>query len=183
VAKHFPGHGGVIADSHVELPVDHRDYAALAGDLKPYGRLIANGLHGVMMAHVRYPAIDRRIASLSPYWQQTELRGKLGFSGVIFSDDLSLSATESAGDMTARVRETLVAGVDMALICNDPEVVDQTLAEIGRLENPASQSRLVSLRPHPLPQQDQPLRRSEQWEHAVARVAEILEPPPFSLDG
>jgi beta-N-acetylhexosaminidase len=183
VAKHFPGHGAVVADSHVELPEDHRDYAGMSDDLMPYGRLIANGLHGVMMAHVRYPAIDRRIASLSPYWQQTELRRKLGFTGVIFSDDLSMSATESVGDMPARVRETLQAGADMALICNDPEAVDLTLAEVGPLDNPASQARLVMMRPHPFSWQGQPLRESEQWQSASARVAQVNKPPPFSLNG
>ncbi len=183
VAKHFPGHGAVVADSHVELPEDHRDTSALADDLLPYGRLIANGLHGIMMAHVRYPVIDRRIASLSPYWQQTELRRKLGFSGVIFSDDLSMSAMKAVGDMPARVREALSAGADMALICNDPDAVDQTLAEVDSLENPASQARLVSLRPHPLPWQGQPLRQTDDWERAAARVGEARRPPPFTLDG
>lgn len=183
VAKHFPGHGAVVADSHVELPEDHRNYEELADDLLPYRRLIANGLHGVMMAHVRYPAIDRRMASLSPYWQQTELRSKLGFAGVIFSDDLSMSATDSVGDMQARVRETLSAGADMALICNDPDAVDRTLAGIGQLDNPAGQARLVTMRPHPMPWQDQPLRETGEWESAAARVAEAHKPPPFALDG
>ena len=183
VAKHFPGHGAVVADSHVELPEDHRDYAELTDDLLPYGRLIANGLHGIMMAHVRYPNIDRRIASLSPYWQETELRRKLGFAGVIFSDDLSMSATESVGDMAERVRETLTAGADMALICNDPDAVDRTLAEAGPLDSPASQARLVSMRPHPLSWQGQSLRQSDEWEGAVTRVAQAYEPPPFTLDG
>ncbi len=183
VAKHFPGHGGVVADSHVELPEDHRDYGGLVDDLIPYDRLIASGLHGVMMAHVRYPAIDRRIASLSPYWQQTELRRKLRFTGVIFSDDLSMSAMESVGAMPARVQAALAAGADMALICNDPDAVGRTLAEAGPLDNPASQGRLVSMRPHPLPWQGQPLRQTGEWEHAVARVVEAHKPPPFSLDG
>jgi len=183
VAKHFPGHGAVVADSHVELPEDHRDYAGLADDLLPYDRLIASGLHGVMMAHVRYPAIDRRIASLSAYWQETELRRKLRFTGVIFSDDLSMSAMESVGAMPMRVQEALAAGADMALICNDPDAVGRTLAEAGPLDNPASQGRLVSLRPHPLPWQGQTLRQTGEWERAVARVVEVHKPPPFSLDG
>jgi len=183
VAKHFPGHGGVIADSHQELPEDHRDYAGLKDDLLPYSRLIANGLHGIMMAHVRYPVIDRRIASLSPYWQETELRRKLGFSGVIFSDDLSMSATESIGDMSERVRQSLSAGADMALICNDPETVDRTLAAIGTLNNPASQARLVTLRPHPGSWQGGDLRQTDDWMRASARIAEACAPPAFSLDG
>ncbi len=183
VAKHFPGHGAVVADSHVELPEDHRSYAELADDLLPYRRLIANGLHGIMLAHVRYPAIDRRMASLSPYWQQTELRRKLGFSGVIFSDDLSMGATESVGDVPARVNETLAAGSDMALICNDPDAVERTLSAVGMLDNPAGQARLVSMRPHPVKWQGSPLRETEEWESAVACVAEVHKPPAFSLNG
>ncbi|MBT77681.1 MAG: beta-N-acetylhexosaminidase [Gammaproteobacteria bacterium] len=183
VAKHFPGHGGVVADSHLELPEDHRDYNQLTDDLLPYSRLIANGLHGIMMAHVRYPAIDRRIASLSAYWQETELRRKLGFAGVIFSDDLSMSALELVGDITDRVREALAAGADMALICNDPDAVEQTLANIGPLDNPASQARLVSLRPHPGSWQGEDLRQTSKWLRAVAQIAEAHEPPPFTLDG
>jgi beta-N-acetylhexosaminidase len=183
VAKHFPGHGAVIADSHIELPEDHREYADMTDDLLPYQRMIDNGLHGVMMAHVRYPNIDRRIASLSPYWQETELRLKLGFSGVIFSDDLSMSAIASVGNMAERVRETLKAGADMALICNDPDAVDRVLSEIGPLENPASQARLVSMRPHPQSSEGQPLRQSDEWRRAIAQVAEAHKPPPFSLDG
>ncbi|MAF84409.1 MAG: beta-N-acetylhexosaminidase [Gammaproteobacteria bacterium] len=183
VAKHFPGHGAVVADSHVELPEDHRHYNEMTDDLVPYSRLITNGLHGIMMAHVRYPAIDRRIASLSAYWQEAELRRKLGFVGVIFSDDLSMSAMELVGDMTDRVRETLAAGADMALICNDPDAVDQTLANIGPLDNPASQARLVSLRPHPLSWQGEDLRQTNKWLRAVALIAEAHEPPPFALDG
>ena len=71
VAKHFPGHGAVVADSHHELPIDYREFDAMQDDIAPYRRLIANGLHAVMMAHVRYPKFDRRIASLSPYWSVT----------------------------------------------------------------------------------------------------------------
>ncbi len=183
VAKHFPGHGAVIADSHVELPEDHRDFAALTPDLLPYGRLIANGLHGIMVAHVRYPAIDRRIASLSPYWQQTELRRRLGFSGVIFSDDLSMSALDAVGDIPQRVNTALDAGADMALICNDPDAVGRTLAAAGPLGNPASQARLVSMRPHPQPWRGLPLRQTPEWEAALACVADVSKPPPFSLDG
>ena len=183
VAKHFPGHGAVVADSHLELPEDHRDFASMAPDMLPYGRLIANGLHGIMIAHVRYPAIERRIASLSPYWQQTELRRRLGFAGVIFSDDLSMSALDAVGDMPLRVSMALEAGADMALICNDPDAVARTLAETGPAGNPAGQARLVSMRPHPQPWRGQPLRQTSEWESALACIADASKPPPFALDG
>jgi len=183
VAKHFPGHGAVLADSHLELPEDHREYDAIEADLIPYRRLIANGLQGIMMAHVRYPAVDRRIASLSPYWMQAQLRNTLGFSGAIFSDDLNMSATCEVGDMTARVRQTLEAGADMALICNNPEAVAQVLAEIGDIEYPASQVRLVAMRPHAPTRIPGRLHESSEWKQATARISAAAGRPALVLNG
>jgi beta-N-acetylhexosaminidase len=183
VAKHFPGHGAVVADSHVELPVDHRELADLAGDLLPYRRLIDNGLHGVMAAHVKYPAIDRRIASLSPYWLQTELRRNLGFTGAVFSDDLTMAAAEVAGDMPERVRRALDAGADMALICNDPDAVGRTLDELSQLGNPTSLARLAAMRPQ-APQVEGPaLRDTPEWQAVVARIERAAARPSLVLDG
>jgi beta-N-acetylhexosaminidase len=183
VAKHFPGHGGVIADSHLELPEDHRDYAAMTDDLAPYHRLIVNGLKGVMIAHVRYPQIDRRIASLSPYWMKTELRENLAFTGAIFSDDLNMSAMEYVGDMPERVRQTLEAGADMALICNNPDAVARTLAELGDVRRPASQARLVAMRPHAVAWSGGALRETREWSEAVSRLTDAVKPPPLELNG
>ena len=154
VAKHFPGHGYVVADSHLDLPVDQRTLAELYDDLLPYGRLIRQGVNGVMVAHVRYPQVDGEVASLSPYWLRTALRGELGFGGVIFSDDLSMKALVSEGDMAERARRALAAGADMALICNDPDAADATLAALKDYGDPVgqpsarslSQARLVALR-------------------------------------
>ena len=183
VAKHYPGHGGVIADSHLELPEDHRDSDALADDMIPYRRLVDNGLPGIMMAHVRYPAIDRQIASLSGYWIKTQLRDTLGFSGAVFSDDLNMSAICDIGDMTERVQKTLDAGADMALICNNPAAVQQTLDELGEVENPPSQVRLVAMRPHPQLRTDGMLRESVQWQAATASIVAAGGPPSLVLNG
>jgi beta-N-acetylhexosaminidase len=183
VAKHFPGHGGVIADSHTELPVDNRSFDELHDDLIPYRRMIANNLQGIMLAHVKYPKIDRRIASLSPYWINTELRGNLGFTGAIFSDDLNMSATGGVGDMTARVKTTLDAGADMALICNNPEAVLQTLDEIGALEVPASQVRLVAMRARTPSWSGSALQDTPEWQTATARIAELDGRPVLNLHG
>jgi len=183
VAKHFPGHGAVVADSHLELPVDHRELAELADDLMPYRRLIDNGLGGVMMAHVKYPAIDRRIASLSPYWVRTELRRNMGFAGAVFSDDLSMSAAGIVGSMPERVRQAMDAGADMALICNDPDAVARTLDELGDLGDPASLARLVAMRPHPLDRDEPRLRETPEWRAVVARVEKALARPSLVLDG
>jgi beta-N-acetylhexosaminidase len=183
VAKHFPGHGAVVPDSHLELPEDHRSLDEMKDDLTPYRGLILNGLQGVMVAHVKYPQVDRRIASLSPFWLQTELRRKLGFVGAIFSDDLNMAAVGTVGDMPERVRSALDAGSDMALICNNPDAVAQTLNEIGELQNPVGQGRLVALRPHVPAWAGTPLRETEEWKRTVEILAAADEPPPLQLDG
>lgn len=183
VGKHFPGHGAVVADSHLELPVDHRDADAVEHDISPYRRLIANGLQAVMMAHVRYDKIDRRIASLSPYWIQTELRENLAFRGVVFSDDLDMSAMAEVGSMPERARQALNAGSDMILICNNPEGVAETLAELQAIANPVSQARLVTLRPSPVPWETATLRESDTWREAIDLLAAAVDPPTLQLDG
>jgi len=183
VAKHFPGHGAVVPDSHLELPEDQRTLEDMTDDLVPYKGLILNGLQGVMVAHVRYPRVDRRIASLSPYWLQTELRQNLGYTGVIFSDDLNMVAVRGIGDMPQRVKSALDAGSDMALICNNPGAVVETLDELDALHDPVGQGRLVALRPRVPAWAGSVLRDADQWKKAVDVLAQADEPPPLKLDG
>src|SRR5579872_2195728 len=145
-AKHFPGHGAVVADSHVSLPVDRRDLPDLEDDLAPYRRLIANGLPAVMVAHVLFPAVDPSPASLSGRWIRDVLRGDMRFQGVVFADDLSMGGAAAAyGDIVTRARTALAAGCDMLPVCNNRASVVTLLEKLNVEPEPASQLRLVRM--------------------------------------
>lgn len=148
VGKHFPGHGWVKADSHHEIPVDERTYAAIAReDLVPFAKLARAGLGGIMPAHVIYPAVDPKPAGFSSKWLKGVLRERLGFAGTIFSDDLSMEGASAAGGMVARAHAALDAGCDVVLVCNDPKAQDTVLEGLERRPvAPELAARLEALR-------------------------------------
>jgi len=151
IAKHFPGHGGVSGDSHHCLPEDGRSIAELeAHDLIPY-KVLANEIEGVMTAHVLFSECDAEIPTYSSYWLQQILRTKLGFDGVIFSDDLSMQGAidaNSANDDTSIVesaQRAIYAGCDMVLVCNRPDLADELLKGLEFEPNETLSGRLVRL--------------------------------------
>ena len=169
--KHFPGHGYVAADSHVDVPVDRRSLKAiLADDAAPY-RWLSSSLQSVMPAHVIYPKVDVRPAGFSSRWLNDILRARLGFTGAIFSDDLSMEGARRIDGREASYAEAaavaLNAGCDMVLLCNQSmdggAAVDglidglQHAVEDGRVQLAAdSELRRRALLPHvpPLPWDD-----------------------------
>lgn len=117
--KHFPGHGTVAADSHLELPVDTRTFDQIRKkDLEVFAQM-AGIVDAIMPAHVLYSKVDSLSAGFSTYWLQQVLRKDLNFNGIIFSDDLTMLATESSGEIEQRAQLALDAGCEMILVCNN----------------------------------------------------------------
>jgi beta-N-acetylhexosaminidase len=177
VAKHFPGHGAVVADSHVALPVDRREFADLEGDIRPYRPLIDNNIPGIMAAHVVFPAIDALPASLSKRWITGVLRGELGFHGCVFADDLSMAGAVAFGNVVERAELAIAAGCDVLPICNDRHSVELALDRLGAdAVSAASQARLVRMRARG--EAPVGLHGNRHWQETAARIAALRTPPP-----
>ena len=128
IVKHYPGHGGVTADSHLTLPVDPRSIEAIRStDLKPYSAYREVGFKGLMTSHVMYPAIDNQPATFSTRWIQEILREDIGFTAAVFSDDLNMAAAQTIEDIHTRVLYALTAGCDMILLCDNTADLDAVL--------------------------------------------------------
>jgi beta-N-acetylhexosaminidase len=177
-AKHFPGHGAVVADSHLALPVDRREFTDLNEELTPYRRLIANGLSSVMVAHILFPAIDDKPASMSQRWIEGVLRGELRFSGAVFADDLSMAGAASYGDIVVRATQALAAGCDVLPVCNSRASVLRLLAGLQVAPDPASHLRQARLRAHAHPDRSE-LLNSSHWRLCREALEQCAQPPPL----
>ena len=127
--KHFPGHGGIFEDSHLLQPQDKRSLDELIKhDLIPFMDL-KDDIGGIMCAHILFPEVDALSAGFSPFWIKEILRNRIGFKGVVFSDDLTM---KGAGEYSyaERVNLSLSAGCDMVLICNNRDGVTEAITHM-----------------------------------------------------
>lgn len=173
--KHFPGHGGVAPDSHLELPEDPRRLVDLRQrDMVPFRRTISNNLAAVMMAHVVYPDVDSLPASFSRRWIQDELRGGMNFKGAVFCDDLSMEGAAGIGDYAERAKVALAAGCDMLPVCNNRGGVVQVLERLEAPEDPTLHIRLARLHGRAA-YRFKELQQRPEWQQARDRLRALDE--------
>ncbi len=126
VAKHFPGLGDTGVDSHAVLPLAQSGDAERTVDLLPFRQVVAAGVPMVMTAHLKVPEWEARPATLSAVALQDWLRGRLGFKGVIITDDLEMGAIATQLPTSHGAKDALAAGADLLLICNNWEAPWET---------------------------------------------------------
>lgn len=130
VAKHFPGHGAVMADSHKDQPVDSRSISDIEKDMSPYRVLMKDNLTGIMTAHIVFPSVDQSIATFSKKWLNEILKQKYSYEGFIFSDDLTMQSAVETGPMPQRIHQAIEAGCDFILWCHPDESIYSVLREV-----------------------------------------------------
>ena len=183
--KHFPGHGFVEADSHVAMPIDRRSLKAiLADDARPY-EWLSTSLAGVMPAHVIYPKVDALPAGFSEHWLKDILRLQLGFTGAIFSDDLSMEGARRINGVPVSFSDAaavaLNAGCDLVLLCNQSlnggRAVDELLDGLAEAEyqghwhrDPDSEAHRLDLLPQTAPFTWDELMHLPTYQRALERL-------------
>jgi len=181
--KHFPGHGAVTADSHKDIPVDQREYKEIfAKDIQPFKRMIHHGLAAIMPAHVIYPKVDSMPAGFSSHWLKEVLRKRLGFQGVIFSDDLDMKGASFIGEAyVERAEAALSAGCDMALVCNNRQGAINVLDNLSEHDNAVSHLRLARMHgKHDINIKE--LHASNDWKKASDTLKRYQDDPSLELD-
>tara|TARA_B100000963_G_C22592597_1_gene656256 strand:+ start:609 stop:1619 length:1011 start_codon:yes stop_codon:yes gene_type:complete len=124
--KHFPGHGNVNEDSHLELPIDKRElHEIISTDIKPYIDL-KEKLDAIMCAHILFPEVDSNIPSFSHIWINDVLKNNLKFEGIVFTDDLSMLGS---GDLSVKekINNSLNAGCDMIIVCKKRNEIKEVI--------------------------------------------------------
>ena len=175
--KHFPGHGSVVADTHHDRAIDDRAATAIfEQDLLPFVTGLLAGARAVMMAHVEYPAIAADAAGYSRYWIKDVLRGALGFTGIVISDDIGMVAGAALGDVSARLAAHRDAGCDLILVC-DPALVPDALEAARPLHLRATAHLADRLRGR-LRASLRRAREGSTWSQRAARLDALLELAP-----
>jgi beta-N-acetylhexosaminidase len=176
--KHFPGHGWAEADSHTAVPVDDRSLDdILADDAAPYGWL-GISLTSVMPAHVIYPQIDSLPAGFSRRWIGEILRGRLGFTGAVFSDDLSMEGARVCGSVAESGQAAIDAGCDFVIVCNSAAAADAVLGGLKWRATPTFEDRLLRLRPRGDALSTEALNSSAVYRSARADLAALASEVP-----
>lgn len=172
--KHYPGHGAVAADSHLDLPIDNRTRKEIVEqDLDIFVKVFANSLQAVMPAHVVYPQVDSQPAGFSRVWLQEILRVEIGFDGVIFSDDLAMAGAEFAGSFVARADAALDAGCDMVLVCNNRIGALEVANYLEKKEHLAPSTRLQSMKGAASSLSFDALQSNQRWLDTRARLSAL----------
>jgi beta-N-acetylhexosaminidase len=162
VAKHFPGLGDTSVDSHQVLPTAQDPDPERTTDLLPFHRAVAAGVPVIMTAHLHVPAWDSHTATMSSVALHDWLRGRLGFEGVIITDDLEMGAIAGAAAVPASAGQACAAGADLLLICSAGKVAWEAAAFLNNEES--LQPRLADSR-----------RRLERLRKQVAWMPKDLE--------
>lgn len=171
--KHFPGHGGVSADSHTDIPVDNRDLSFLfENDMIPFNKLCSGSLDGIMPAHVIYEKVTKDPAGFSSFWLKEILRDKLKFEGVIFSDDLDMKGASVISEKySLRAHAALDAGCDMALVCNNRNAANEVVEKLQYPITEQTSQHLLTMRGKTSMNWDD-LTQTEQWQRAVNIISQ-----------
>ncbi len=119
VAKHFPGIGRTTLDSHIDQPILDADVEKLQVDLAPFAAAVDSQAAGMMLSHIRYSALDPDLpASLSVKIARDLLRSRMGYDGLVLTDDLDMGAISNHFDIDTAVDCILAADIDLILVCH-----------------------------------------------------------------
>jgi beta-N-acetylhexosaminidase len=169
-AKHFPGHGDTVSDSHLELPVVHHDLEMFVRTaLPPFRAAIAAGVASIMTAHIVVPALDDRPATTSSIVLQDLLRGELGFDGMVMTDALEMGAISATIGVEEGAVRALRAGADA--LCLGHDLAEEALASIeGAIVHAVAEGRLSEAR---LVEAAHRVRATADWVSEQRTTAEV----------